>query len=106
MEVEEYEDTDVKQEQCLTYELVPFLKTKKEVRTVYLVFFNVSIYHTGLPKYYALLQTVAARCLGLPACRLAGSHSDAAPKHSLCYFSCFRVDDGHAHRRTFAKRRR
>ena len=106
MEVEECEHTDVKQEQCVTYELVPFLKTKKEVRTVDFVFFNVSIYHTWLPKYYARIQTAAALGLGLPACRLAERHTDAAPKHSLCYFSCFRVDDGHALRRAFAKQRR
>ena len=34
----------------------------------------------------------------------SGDHTDAAPKHSLCYFSCFRVD-GHVHQRIFAKRR-
>ena len=45
METEEYEHTYAKQEQCLTYELVPVLKTKKEVRTVDFVFFNIFIYH-------------------------------------------------------------
>ena len=44
MEAEQYEDTDVKQEQCLTYELVPILKIKKEVRTIDFVYFNVFIY--------------------------------------------------------------
>ena len=42
---------------------------------------------TELPKYYVRLQMAAARSLGLPASRLAGHHTDAAPKHSLCYFS-------------------
>ena len=36
---------------------------------------------------YARLQTAVARDLGLPAGRLAGRHTDAAPKHSLCYIS-------------------
>ena len=46
-------------------------------------------YTTGLPKYYARLQTAVPRGLGLPARRLAGRHSDAAPKHSLCYIIQF-----------------
>ena len=45
MEAEECEHTDLKQEHCLTHQLVPFLKTKKEVRTVDFVFFSVFIYH-------------------------------------------------------------
>ena len=45
------------------------------------------LYCTGLPKYYARIQTAVARGVGLPAGRLAGRHTDAAPKHSLCYFS-------------------
>ena len=40
-----------------------------------------------LPKYYAPLQAAVARGLGLPASWLAERHTDAAPKHSLCYFS-------------------
>ena len=39
-----------------------------------------------LPKYYARLQKAVARGLGWPACRQAGPHTDAAPKHH-CYFS-------------------
>ena len=37
------------------------------------------------------LQTAATRGLGLPAGWLAWCHTDAAPKHSLCYFSCFQI---------------
>ena len=43
--------------------------------------------NTGLPKYYVRLQTAVVRGFGLPAGWLAGHHTDAAPKHSLCYFS-------------------
>ena len=51
-------------------------------------FLNVFSYDTtALPKYYAQLQTADARGLGLPAGRLARRHIDAAPKHSLSYFS-------------------
>ena len=49
-------------------------------------FFQLS---TGLPKYYAWLQTAVARGLGFPASRLAGRHTDAAPKHSVCYIIQF-----------------
>ena len=45
--------------------------------------------NTELPKYYSRLQTAVARSLGLPACQLAGRHTDAAPKHSLCYIIQF-----------------
>ena len=41
------------------------------------------------PKYYARTQTAVARGLRLPTRRLAGHQSDAASKHSLCYFSLF-----------------
>ena len=51
------------------------------------------------------VQTAVARGLGLPVGRLAARHTDAAPKHSLLFQFNFRVD-GHAHRRTFPKRRR
>ena len=53
--------------------------------------FNCFMYikNTEIPKYYARLQTAVARGLGLPASRLAGHHTDASPKHSLCYFSSF-----------------
>ena len=44
---------------------------------------------TESSKYYARIQTAVARGLGLPTRRLAGHHSDAASKHSLCYFSLF-----------------
>ena len=44
MEAEECEHADVKQEQCLAYQFVPFLKIKKEVRTIDFVYFNVFIY--------------------------------------------------------------
>ena len=37
-----------------------------------------------LREYYARLQTPVASGLGLPSGRLAGPHTDAAPKHSLC----------------------
>ena len=40
-------------------------------------------------KYYARIQTAVAGGLGMPAARLAGHHSDAASKHSLCYFRSF-----------------
>ena len=33
-EAEEYEHTDVKEEQCETYELMPFVNIKKEVKGV------------------------------------------------------------------------
>ena len=33
------------------------------------------------------LQMAVASSIGWPATRLVGRHSDAAPKHSLCYFS-------------------
>ena len=39
--------------------------------------------NTELPKYYARLQMTVVRGLSLPAGRLAGRHTDAAPKHSL-----------------------
>ena len=42
--------------------------------------------HTEVPKYYTWIQLAVTRVLGLPAGRLAGCHTDAAPKHSLCYF--------------------
>ena len=61
--------------------------------------------YTELPKYYAQLQTALARGLDLPTGRLAGCHTDAAPKHSLLFQFSFRVI-GHEHRHTFAKRRR
>ena len=42
---------------------------------------------TESSKYNACIQTAVARGLGMPTRRLAGHHSDAASKHSLCYFS-------------------
>ena len=45
--------------------------------------------YTESSKYYARMQTAVARGLGLPTFRLAGHHTDAASKHSLCYFSLF-----------------
>ena len=59
-----------------------------------------------LPKYYARPQTAVARGLGQSGGRLAGHHTDAAPKHSLLFQFSFRIIIGHAHRRKFAKRRR
>ena len=47
------------------------------------------IHSTESSKYYARRQTAVARSLGLPAGRLTGHHTDAASKHSLCYFSSF-----------------
>ena len=44
---------------------------------------------TESSKYYARIQTVVACGLGLPAGQLAGHHTDAASKHSFCYFSSF-----------------
>ena len=44
---------------------------------------------TESSKYYACIQTAVTHDLGLPAARLAGHHSDAASKHSLCYFRSF-----------------
>ena len=44
---------------------------------------------TESSKYYARIQTAVARGLGLPGGRLAGHHTDAASKHSLCYFRSF-----------------
>ena len=49
-------------------------------------FLNV---YTESSKYYARIQTAVARGLGFPAGRHAGRFTDAAPKHSLCYFSSF-----------------
>ena len=49
--------------------------------------FTESKNNTELPKYYARLHTAIAHGLGLPAGQLAGRHTDAAPKHSLSYFS-------------------
>ena len=40
-------------------------------------------------KYYARIQTAVTHGLALPAARLAGHNSDAASKHSLCYFRSF-----------------
>ena len=45
--------------------------------------------YTESSKYYARIQTAVARGLGLPAGRQAGRLTDAASKHSLCYFSSF-----------------
>ena len=45
------------------------------------------VINTEIPKYYARLQTAVARGLSWPAGRLTGRHTDAASKHSLCYFS-------------------
>ena len=50
----------------------------------YAVKFHVD---TELPNYYARLQTAVARGIGLPAGRLPGPYTDAAPKRSLCNFS-------------------
>ena len=44
---------------------------------------------TESSKYYARMQTAVARGLGLPAAWLVGHYSDAASKHSLCYFRPF-----------------
>ena len=55
-------------------------------------------------KYYARPQMADARGPDLPTRGLAGRQTAATSKHSLCYFSLFSVD-GHAHRRTFAKRK-
>ena len=44
---------------------------------------------TESSKYYACIQTAVAHGLALPAAWLAGHHSDAASKHSLCYFRSF-----------------
>ena len=68
---------------------------------------NIIIWYncTELPKYYARLQTAVARDLGLPAGRLPGPHTDAAPKLlTLLFQFSFRVDD-HVHQRTFAKQK-
>ena len=51
------------------------------------------------------LQTAVTHGLGWPAGRLAGHHTDTAPKHSLLFQFSFRVE-GHADRRTFVKWRR
>ena len=45
--------------------------------------------YTELPKYYARIQTAVVRGFGLPAGRLAGRHTDAAPQRSLCYIIQF-----------------
>ena len=44
---------------------------------------------TESSKYYVRIQMAVAHGLGVPAARLAGHHSDAASKHSLCYFRSF-----------------
>ena len=48
---------------------------------------TVEYSRTELSKYYARIQTAVDRGLGMPAARLAERHTDAASKHSLCYFS-------------------
>ena len=47
--------------------------------------------NTELPKNDAQLQMAVTRGLGLSAGRLAGHHTDAAPKHLLCHFSSVSV---------------
>ena len=55
-------------------------------------------------KYYARIQTAVARGLNLPTCGLTGRQTPAAFQTlTLLFQFIFRVD-GHAHRRTFAKR--
>ena len=49
--------------------------------------FKTSIFSIELPNYYTRLQMAVACGLGLLAGQLPGLHTDAAPKHSLCYFS-------------------
>ena len=64
---------------------------------MYNILYNKKNKNTELPKWYARLQTAAARGLGWPVGRLAGRHTDAAPKHSLLFRLTFRVI-GHTHR--------
>ena len=52
----------------------------------------------------AQLKMAVTHGLRWPACRLAGRHTDAAPKHSLLFQFSFRVIC-HAHCHTFAKRK-
>ena len=47
----------------------------------------IAVGQVGNLQYYARLQTAVARGLGLPASHLLRQHTDAAPKHSLCYFN-------------------
>ena len=47
----------------------------------------ITIVGIELPKFYVWLQLAVACGLGWPAGKLAGHHTDAVPKHSLCYFS-------------------
>ena len=57
--------------------------------TMYFTFTIVVIIQedTESSKYYARIQTAVAHGLGLPGGWLAGRHTDAASKHSLCSFS-------------------
>ena len=57
-------------------------------RTMKIMIGNVSL-STRSSKYYVRIQTAVARGLGLPTHGLAGRHTDAASKHSVCYFSLF-----------------
>ena len=67
-------------------------------------FYDVQAYSTESSKYYGRMQKAVVRGLDLPAARLAGHHSDAASELCLLFQVIFR-EDGHAHRRIFAKRR-
>ena len=55
--------------------------------------------------YYARQQTAVAHGLSWPVRRFTGRQTAAARKHSLCFLVQF-PSNCHAHRRTFAKRRR
>ena len=66
---------------------------------------SVNTLQHGIGSKYRASQILRAATDGCPAGRQAGPHTAAASKHSLLFQLIFRVD-GHAHRRTFAKRKR
>ena len=71
------------------------MQKKKKKDVTFITYISVVCYwgkmfaslfnYTELPKYYVWLQTAVACSLGWPSGRLAGHHTDAAPKHSLLF---------------------
>ena len=58
---------------------------------LYYKFDKLFLFNTELPKYYVRPQTTVTRGLGWPASRLAGHHTDDAPKCSLLFEFSFQV---------------
>ena len=79
------------------------IQTGRKLPYVYLG--SLPSYGTESFIYKARQQTAVARSLAWPARRFTGRQTAAARKHSLCFLVQF-PSNCHAHRRTFAKRRR